>query len=145
MNLKTSILAISLIGCALAALPEPHPLKHPNATVDIAPRSLRVAGAIPINEVIGYILGSQEEADAARRLLEAAGYGPNGEHYLYCEKDKAVADGKAFASNKEAVEHLVKSGVKVALYLTKDNAHPKTIPSDLTYTGLALRALDWHK
>ncbi|MEA3208014.1 MAG: hypothetical protein QOE70_1071 [Chthoniobacter sp.] len=76
------ILLISA-GSLLAALPDTHPLRHPKASVITRPLAWWPDGGILINQVIRYILASEDEATAARALLDASGYGANRDHYLW--------------------------------------------------------------
>lgn len=128
-----------------ARLPMSHPLRHANPKVVAIPLSSFPDGGIYIHEVVRYILGSEDEAAAARQLLEASNYGPAGRHYLLCSHSKAVADGKAFPNTKSAVEYLRKNHVESVLYLTHETSFPKTIPADIMHSGLLIRTLDWHK
>ena len=130
-----------------ATLPEAHPLRHPKASVISQPLGILPKGGIHLNELIGYVLGSEDEATAARTLLQSSGYGPTGTHYLWANnaKNRFIVDGHVFHTIRDAKEHLRENNIRVALYIEESQAFPSAIPAAFTSSAIALWTLDSHK
>ena len=126
-------------------LPTAHPLRQPDAVIETGVRNIRIPGMIPLHEAVRYILGSADEAAAARRLLENCGFGPKGRHYLLVARDKVVADGVVFPNVGEALAHLGKTKVDRALFLTAESSFPQKVPRELTYAYVKFQVWDGHK
>lgn len=145
--MKVFFILLISAGSLLAALPDTHPLRHPKASVITRPLAWGPDGGILINQVIRYILTSEDEATAARALLDASGYGASREHYFWVStaQDRFIADGRIFESLKDSKEYFRANSIRTALYVEEASSFPKSIPAEFTSRALALWALDWRK
>ena len=127
-------------------LPSGHPMRHPEAFVSTAAHNIKIPGEIPLYRVIRYLLGTADEAEVARHLLENSGYGPKGQHYLLMADHHVVADGQVFPDLENALIHLVDGKIERALYVTDEDLFPnKELPPAFKFHRIKFELLDWSK
>lgn len=145
------ILGASLSGFSLVSensLPPSHPLNHKDFRIIDRPQSNWVPGLINLNQVVGYILKTKEEAKVAVEKLKEAGYGKTGIEFIYIpmEKNKIVINDNIITSREAAIKYIQDNKIEKLLYLEEDDSFPKAIPVWLSkLEGTKFWLKDWRK